>query len=92
MLKNPQNLKGLTVNLVLGLFKQCSRVQIFLGVFVERNSMDSSYMLWNKFQDYQVRFILTDHCLVKRFDSLTRVLPRSFTHGRGGGQVQGEKC
>ena len=25
-------------------------------------------MLWNKFQDYQVRFILTDHFLVRRFD------------------------
>ena len=30
MFKKPQNLKGLTVNLVLGLFKQRSRVQIFL--------------------------------------------------------------
>ena len=30
MFKKPQNLKGLTVSLVLGLFKQCSRVQIFL--------------------------------------------------------------
>ena len=30
MFKKPQNLKGLTVNLVQGLFKQCSRVQIFL--------------------------------------------------------------
>ena len=30
MFKKPQNLKGLTVNLILGLFKQCSRTQIFL--------------------------------------------------------------
>ena len=73
MLKNPENLKGLTVNLVQGLFQLPSRVQISL-LFLERNSMDSSYMLWNKFQDYQVRLILTDHFLVKRFDSLTRHL------------------
>ena len=63
MFKKPQNLKGLTVNLVQGLFKQCSRVQIFL-LFVERNLMDSSYILWNKFQDYQPRFILTNHFLI----------------------------
>ena len=30
MLKNPTNLKSLTVNLVKGLVKQCSQVQIFL--------------------------------------------------------------
>ena len=30
MFKKPQNFKGLTVNLVQGLFKQCFRVQIFL--------------------------------------------------------------
>ena len=30
MFKKSQNLKALTVNLVLGLFKQCSRVQNFL--------------------------------------------------------------
>ena len=63
MLKKPQNLKGLTVNLVPGLFKQCSLVQIFF-FFVERILMDSSYILWNKFQDYQLRFILTKHFLV----------------------------
>ena len=33
--------------------------------------MDSSHMLWNKLQDYQVRLIVTDHFLVKRFDGLT---------------------
>ena len=58
MFKKSQNLKGLTVNLVQGLFKQCSHVQIFL-FFVEQNLMDSSYILWNKFQDYQLRLILT---------------------------------
>ena len=63
MFKKPQTLKGLTVNLTLGLFKQCSRVQIFL-VFVERILMDSPYILWNKFQDYQLRFSLTNHFLV----------------------------
>ena len=30
MFYKPQNLKSLTVNLVLGLFKQCFRVQILL--------------------------------------------------------------
>ena len=63
MLIKPQNLKGLTVNLVLGLFKQCSRVQNFFAFF-GINLMDSSYILWNKFQDYQLRFILTNHFLV----------------------------
>ena len=63
MFKKPPNLKGLTVNLVQGLFKQWSQVQIFC-MFVERNVMDSSYILWNKFQDYQLRFILTNHFLV----------------------------
>ena len=29
MLKNPVNLKSLTVNLILSIFKQCSHVQIF---------------------------------------------------------------
>ena len=62
MIKKPQNLKGLTVNLILGFFKQCCRVQIFL-LFVERILMDSSHILWNKFQDYQLRFILTNHFL-----------------------------
>ena len=31
MFKKPQNKKGLTVNLVLGLFEQCSRIQIFFA-------------------------------------------------------------
>ena len=64
MFKKSQNLKGLTVNLVLGLFKQCSHVRIFFCFLVERNLMDSYYILWNKFQDYQLRFILTNHFLV----------------------------
>ena len=42
MFKKPQNLKGLTVNLTLGVFKQCSRVQISFLFFVERMLMDSS--------------------------------------------------
>ena len=49
MFKKPQNLKGFTMNLTLGLFKQCFRVQVFF-IFVERILMDSSYILWNKFQ------------------------------------------
>ena len=63
MFQKVQNLKGLTVNLVQGLFKQCSHVQIFC-FFVEQNLMDSSYILWNKFHDYQLRFILTNQFLV----------------------------
>ena len=54
MFRKPQNLKGLAVNLVIGMFKQCSRVQI-VSLFVERILMDSSYILWNKFQDYQLK-------------------------------------
>ena len=63
MFKKSQNLKGLIMNLVQGIFKQYSRVQIFF-FFVERILMDSSYILWNKFQAYQLRFILTNHFLV----------------------------
>ena len=63
MFKKPQNFKGLTVNLVLGHFKQCSSIQIFC-LFVEQILMDSSYILWNKFQGYQLTFILTNHVLV----------------------------
>ena len=63
MFEKPQNLKGLTVNLVLGLFKRCSYVQIFF-FFVEQILMDSSYILWKKFQDYQLRSILTNHFLI----------------------------
>ena len=71
MFKKPQNLKGLNVNLVLGHFKQCSCIQIFLYFFVKRTLMDSSYILRNKFQDYQVRFILANNFLAT---ALTRHL------------------
>ena len=57
MFKKPQNLNSLRMNLVLGLFKQCSRVQTSFAFFVEQIIMGSSYILWNKFQDYQLRFI-----------------------------------
>ena len=60
MFEKPENLKGFTVNLILGLFKKCSRFQIFL-LFEEQIVMDSSYILSNKFQDYHLRFILTYH-------------------------------
>ena len=59
MFKKPQNLKGLTVNLTLGHFKQFSHVQIFC-FFVERILMDNSYTLWNNFQEYQFKYILTN--------------------------------
>ena len=64
MFKKSENLKGLTMNLVLVFLKQCSRVQIFFCFFVERIRIDGSYILWNKFEDYQVKFILTNHFLV----------------------------
>ena len=59
MFKKPQNLKGLTVNLVLGLFKQCSHVQIFLW----------NESLWIALTFYginfkNINFILTNHFLV----------------------------
>ena len=78
MFKKPQNLKDLTVNLVLVLFKQCSHVQIFY-FFVERILMDSSYILWNKIQDYQFRFILTNHFLVTAWPVICRVVLILFT-------------
>ena len=65
MFKKTQNLEGL--------YDRESRSIPFLNnvpafrlycFFVERNPMDSSYMLWNKFQDYQLRFILTNRFLV----------------------------
>ena len=64
MSKKPQNVNCFTVNLVQGLFKQCSHVQIFFGFFVEQNPMDSTYILWNKFQGYQLRLILKTNFLV----------------------------
>ena len=66
MFKKPQNLKGLTMNLVLGLFKTMFTLSdvFFFCFLVELILMDSSYILCNKFQDYQLRFILTNHFLV----------------------------
>ena len=52
MFKKPQNLKGLNVNLVLGLLKQCSLVQTFL-VFVERT-------LWIALTFYRINFKITN--------------------------------
>ena len=57
MFEKPLKFKGLTVNLILGHFQQCSHFQIFY-FFLELILMDSSYILWNKFQDYQLRLIL----------------------------------
>ena len=58
MFKQPQHLKGLTINLVQGFL---NTVPTFRFFFVERNLMDSSYIIWNKFQYYQLRVILTNH-------------------------------
>ena len=45
----------------------------FFCNFVERNLMDSSCMLWNKFQDHQLGFILTNHFLVTASPVICRV-------------------
>ena len=79
MFKDPQNLKDLTVNRVPGLLRQCSRVQIFLFFFVERDIKDSSHMFWNKFQDYQDRHILKDRFLVTAWPVICRVAWILFT-------------
>ena len=63
MFKKPQNLKGLTVNLVQAFLNKVSAFTLFC-FSVERILMDSSYILCNKFQDYRLRFILTNHYLV----------------------------
>ena len=55
---------GSAVSLVLGLFNNVPVFRFFC-FFVERNNMDSSCTVWNKFQDYQVTFILTDHFFSK---------------------------
>ena len=73
MFNKKQNLKGLTVNLVQGLFKQYFHVQIFLLFFVEEHLMDICYILWNKFQGYQLRFILTNNFLVTAWPVICRV-------------------
>ena len=52
MLKKPQNLKGLTVNLVLGLFKQCSRVQIFFAFLWNESLLIALTFYGINFQDY----------------------------------------
>ena len=54
MFKKPQSLKGLTVNLVQGLFNNVPAFR-FSCLFVKQNFMDSSNILWNKFQDYRLK-------------------------------------
>ena len=53
MFKKPQNLKGLTVNLVQGHFKQWSHVQIFL-VFLWNET------LWIALTYYGINFKITN--------------------------------
>ena len=60
MFKKTQHLKGLTINLVQGILNIVPCSDFFL-LFVERNLMDRSYILWNKFQYYQLKLILTNH-------------------------------
>ena len=52
MFEKPQNLKGLTMILVLCLFKQCSRVQIFFFLWNES--------LWIALTFYGINFKITD--------------------------------
>ena len=54
----------------------------FFCFFAERNLMDSSYILWNKFQDYKLRFILTNHILVTAWPVICRVAWILFTDWR----------
>ena len=42
----------------------------FFFLFVERKGRNSSCILWNKSQDYEVKFTLTDHFLLKGFAQL----------------------
>ena len=58
MFKNPQNLNGLTVNLVLDLIKQCSRVQILL-VFGKTN-----LKLWIALTFYGINLKITNSDLL----------------------------
>ena len=64
MFKNPQNFKGFTVKIVLGLFKQCFSVQVFFCLFENESLWVALTFYGNKFQVYQLRFILTKHLLV----------------------------
>ena len=52
MFKKTQNLKGLTLNLVLGIFKQCPRVQILFS-FLNEN-------LWIGLSCYGTNFKITN--------------------------------
>ena len=61
-----EGLKGLTVNLVIAFFNNVPAFRFFC-FYVERKIMDSCYMSWNKFQDYQLRFILINHFLDPSF-------------------------
>ena len=74
-LQKPVNLKCLTVNrvLVLLILNNVPAFRFFF-FFVQQKSKDNSYIIWNRFQDYQVRITLTDHFLVQTFDDLTRHL------------------
>ena len=53
MFKKPKNLKGLTVNLIQGLFKQCSHVQSFL-LFLQNET------LWIALTYYKANFKITN--------------------------------
>ena len=60
MFKKPQNWKGLTVNLILGLLKQCSRVQIF--AFMQNESLCIAITFYGiNFNITNLGFILTNH-------------------------------
>ena len=65
MFRKPQNLKDLTLHLILGLFN-LNNVPGY-RFFAEQILMNSSYILWNTVQDYQLGFILTNHLLVTAF-------------------------
>ena len=73
MEQNELHIKQFIATRNLGYENKLLNVQIFFEnvpefrffcFFGERNLMDSSYILWNKFQDYQLGFILINHFLV----------------------------
>ena len=63
MFRKPQNLNSLRMNLVLGLFKQCSRVQTSFA-FLQNES------LWVALTFYGINFKITELDLFLTNDSL----------------------
>ena len=77
MFKKPQNLKGLILNLIQGLFKQCSHIQIFLlfcrtkpystgrsqhnADFAKTNQNEVVRIRTNFFEDFRIRRLIREN-------------------------------